>query len=212
IEENHVEALARLVEIAERIALHELDRTSADAAACRLERRKCGPIVLHHHHARRAARRRLETERTAAREKIEATQTLEPLAQPVEERLANSIRRRAQARTRGDFDAAAAEFTRDDSYFSFVRMHRSMVAALSWAARLKNGLARTREVLNTPVSELLTHRRVDESLFADLESALLQADCGVPATEWLIGALREKARKQKIEDADALKGALKESL
>ena len=87
-----------------------------------------------------------------------------------------------------------------------------MVAALSWAARLKNGLARTREVLNTPVSELFVRRRVDESLFEDLETALLQADCGVSATEWLITSLREKARKQKIEDGETLKRALKDSL
>jgi fused signal recognition particle receptor len=87
-----------------------------------------------------------------------------------------------------------------------------MVAALSWAARLKNGLARTREVLNTPVSELFVRRRVDESLFEDLESALLQADCGVAATEWLIASLREKARKARIEDGEALKRALKDSL
>ena len=39
-----------------------------------------------------------------------------------------------------------------------------MVAALSWAARLKNGLARTREVLNTPVSELFVRRRVESLL------------------------------------------------
>jgi fused signal recognition particle receptor len=87
-----------------------------------------------------------------------------------------------------------------------------MVAALSWAARLKNGLARTREVLNTPVSELFVRRRVDESLFEDLETALLQADCGVSATEWLVTSLREKARKQHIEDGDKLKAALKDSL
>ena len=87
-----------------------------------------------------------------------------------------------------------------------------MVAALSWAARLKNGLARTREVLNTPVSELFVRRRVDESLFQDLEAALVQADCGVSATEWLITSLREKARQQKIEDGEALKRALKDSL
>ena len=87
-----------------------------------------------------------------------------------------------------------------------------MVAALSWAARLKNGLARTREVLNTPVSELFVRRRVDESLFEDLETALLQADCGVSATQWLIQSLREKARKQKIEDGETLKRALKDSL
>src|SRR3954462_13005051 len=87
-----------------------------------------------------------------------------------------------------------------------------MVAALSWAARLKNGLARTRDVLNTPVSELFVRRRVDESLFEDLETALLQADCGVAATDWLLTSLREKARKDRIEDAETLKRALKDSV
>jgi fused signal recognition particle receptor len=66
-----------------------------------------------------------------------------------------------------------------------------MVAALSWAARLKAGLARTRDVLNTPVAELLTRRKIDEALFEELETALLQADCGVAATQVLIGALRK---------------------
>jgi fused signal recognition particle receptor len=82
------------------------------------------------------------------------------------------------------------------------------MVALSWAARLKSGLARTREVLNTPVSELLTRRRVDEALFEELETALVQADCGVPAAQALIGALRKK----KIEDGAALKQALKDAL
>ena len=86
------------------------------------------------------------------------------------------------------------------------------MVATSWAARLKAGLARTREVLNTPVSELFVRRRVDESLFEELETALLQADCGVSATQWLLDSLREKARKQKIEDGETLKKALKDSL
>src|SRR3954451_11554715 len=83
-----------------------------------------------------------------------------------------------------------------------------MVAALSWAARLKNGLARTREVLNTPVSELFTRRKVDESLYEDLETALLQADCGVAATQSLLAALR----KQNIADGEDLKAALKRAI
>src|SRR5690348_3877417 len=87
-----------------------------------------------------------------------------------------------------------------------------MVAALSWAARLKAGLARTREVLNTPVSELFVRRKVDEALFEELETALLQADCGVEATQWLIETLRTRARKDKIEDGEKLKAALKEAL
>ncbi|HEX2567817.1 MAG TPA: signal recognition particle-docking protein FtsY [Burkholderiales bacterium] len=83
-----------------------------------------------------------------------------------------------------------------------------MVAALSWAARLKAGLARTREVLNTPVSELFTRRQVDESLYEELESALLQADCGVAATQALLAALR----KQSIADGEELRAALKRAL
>ena len=86
------------------------------------------------------------------------------------------------------------------------------MVATSWAARLKAGLARTREVLNTPVSELFVRRRVDESLFEELETALLQADCGVPATQWLLDSLREKARKQKIEDGETLRKALADSI
>jgi len=82
------------------------------------------------------------------------------------------------------------------------------MVALSWAARLKAGLARTRDVLNTPVSELFVRRKVDEALYEELESALLQADCGVPATQALIASLRKK----KAEDGEALRQALKDSI
>jgi len=83
-----------------------------------------------------------------------------------------------------------------------------MVAALSWAARLKAGLARTREVLDTPVSELLPRRRVDEALYQELEAALLQADCGVAATQALVAALR----RRKLEDGAQLREALREAV
>jgi fused signal recognition particle receptor len=83
-----------------------------------------------------------------------------------------------------------------------------MVAALSWAARLKAGLARTREVLNTPVAELFARQRVDKSLYEELEAALLQADCGVAATQAIIASVRSK----KLEDGEALRGALKDAL
>jgi fused signal recognition particle receptor len=79
------------------------------------------------------------------------------------------------------------------------------MVALSWAARLKAGLARTRDVLNTPVSELFTRRKIDEALFEELETALLQADCGVQATDALISSMRKK----NLADGDALKQALK---
>ena len=83
-----------------------------------------------------------------------------------------------------------------------------MVAALSWAARLKAGLARTRDVLNTPVAELVARRTLDPSAYEELESALLQADCGVPATQALLSSIR----KSKIDDGAALKQALRNAL
>jgi fused signal recognition particle receptor len=86
-------------------------------------------------------------------------------------------------------------------------MHGFMVA-LSWAARLKAGLARTRDVLNTPVSELFARRKIDDALFEELENALLQADCGVAAAESLIASMRTK----KLPDGEALKQALRDSL
>ena len=87
-----------------------------------------------------------------------------------------------------------------------------MLAATSWAARLKAGLARTREVLNTDLGKLLARGKVDELLFEELESALLAADCGVEATRDLLDDLRARVKKQRIEDGAALKTALKEAV
>ena len=84
-----------------------------------------------------------------------------------------------------------------------------MLAASSWAARLKAGLARTRAVLGTDVGVLLCGRKIDDALFDELETALLSADCGVEATQSLIEELRRRARRDRIEDGEALKKALK---
>ena len=87
-----------------------------------------------------------------------------------------------------------------------------MLAATSWAARLKAGLARTREVLNTDLGTLLSGRKIDEALFEKLEAALLAADCGVEATQDLLQELRGRAKKDRLEDGAALKAALKAAL
>jgi fused signal recognition particle receptor len=87
-----------------------------------------------------------------------------------------------------------------------------MLAATSWAARLKAGLARTREVLGSDVSTLFGRRNIDEALFDELETALLSADCGVEATRALLDDLRDRVKKQRIEDGTALKAALKAAL
>jgi fused signal recognition particle receptor len=89
---------------------------------------------------------------------------------------------------------------------------KSSDAKGSWTARLRAGLARTREAVGGGLGALLGRRRIDEALFEDLESALLCADCGVAATRALIERLRERARAEGIEDGERLKAALKEAL
>jgi fused signal recognition particle receptor len=87
-----------------------------------------------------------------------------------------------------------------------------MLAATSWAARLRNGLARTRAVLGTDLGALFGRGVVDEALFEALETALLQADCGVEATNVLLERLRARARREAIAEPAALKRALQEEL
>ncbi len=81
---------------------------------------------------------------------------------------------------------------------------------LSWKERLKAGLSRTRDTLNTPIGELFTRGKIDDELLEELESTLLMADCGVEATTWLLDELRAKVKKEKIETPDALRAALTE--
>ncbi len=59
----------------------------------------------------------------------------------------------------------------------------------SWAARLRDGLTKTRSRL----SGLFTDRTVDPALFEEIETALLASDAGAEATRFLLAALRERA-------------------
>jgi fused signal recognition particle receptor len=87
-----------------------------------------------------------------------------------------------------------------------------MLAAGSWASRLRNGLARTRAALGGGLAGLFGRATVDEALFEELEAALLTADCGVKASGALIARLRERARAGRITEPQALKRALREEL
>ena len=76
----------------------------------------------------------------------------------------------------------------------------------SWMARLKAGLSKTSNSLNL----LFVGATLDEDLYEELESALLMADAGMDATEYLLTALRRRVKDDKLLDAAAVKAALKE--
>jgi fused signal recognition particle receptor len=84
---------------------------------------------------------------------------------------------------------------------------------LSWAQRLKQGLARTRTAFTGQIAGLFrVGARIDEALFEDLETVLLTADVGVDATQHLIQRLRDRVKRDKLTEAEQLRDALKAEL
>lgn len=77
--------------------------------------------------------------------------------------------------------------------------------ARSWLSRLKAGLSKTSSSLTT----LFVGARIDEDLYEELESALLVADAGVEATQFLLDGLKKKVKEEKLTEAAQVKQALK---
>jgi fused signal recognition particle receptor len=78
--------------------------------------------------------------------------------------------------------------------------------------RLKQGLTRTREVLNTDIRDLIGTRRIDDELLEEIETQLLSADLGVEATRQLIAQLTQRVSRKQLADGAALMQALREDM
>ncbi len=78
----------------------------------------------------------------------------------------------------------------------------------SWLSRLRSGLSRTGQ----SIGSLFVGVKVDAALFDELETALIMADTGVEATEQLLTTLRARVKKDRIEDAEGVRQALREVL
>ena len=86
------------------------------------------------------------------------------------------------------------------------------VPRASWGERLKAGLSRTRDTLNTPLTELFSRAKIDDELLEDLETTLLMADCGVEATHWLLAELKAAVKRERLETPAQLRSALANNL
>jgi fused signal recognition particle receptor len=74
--------------------------------------------------------------------------------------------------------------------------------------RLRQGLRKT----STGITQVFTGVRIDETLYEELESALLMADTGLPATEHLLTDLRRRVKESKTTDPAQVKGLLVEAI
>ena len=88
----------------------------------------------------------------------------------------------------------------------------SDIPAQSWAARLKQGLAKTRGLLGAQLGSLFGGGKIDAETYEELESILLTADVGIAATQRLLDNLKKRVKREQLEDTSALKVALKAEL
>lgn len=78
--------------------------------------------------------------------------------------------------------------------------------------KLVSGLEKTKASFVHQVERIMTGRKVDEELFEELEEILIQADCGVHTSLFLVDQLRERARMEKITEAEDLQAVLVEEI
>ena len=80
-------------------------------------------------------------------------------------------------------------------------------ARKTWLVKLKAGLRKT----GSSIATVFTGTRIDEALYEDLEAALLMADSGVKATQYLLDDLKKRVRDSRTSEPAAVKELLAES-
>lgn len=78
--------------------------------------------------------------------------------------------------------------------------------------QLEEGLKKTRRGIFADITALFDRSAIDEELFEDLESLLIQADLGVETTVELVEALREDIRRERITDPQQAKMFLRDQM
>ncbi len=79
-------------------------------------------------------------------------------------------------------------------------------------AKLKRGLTKTRDFLNTDIEELFAGGRqeIDDEMLEDLEALLIMADIGAETAADLVAGVRRKS--SRIRNAKELKAAIREEI
>lgn len=78
----------------------------------------------------------------------------------------------------------------------------------SWLDKLRQGLRKT----GSSIAQVFTGTQIDDALYEELEAALLMADAGVKATEFLLEDLKRRVKEAKATEPSAVRGLLVEAL
>lgn len=84
---------------------------------------------------------------------------------------------------------------------------------MSFFAKLKQSLSKTQEAFVGKLEQVfMNFKKVDENLFDELEEILISADLGVQTTDKLLTSLRNRVKKERLEDGQKVKEALQEEM
>ena len=79
--------------------------------------------------------------------------------------------------------------------------------------KLKQGLNKTKTSFEEKMNNVFSKfRKVDEELLEELEEALIMSDVGVETSTKIIAGLRDKIKKQNIQDEEGVRQALREEI
>jgi len=81
-------------------------------------------------------------------------------------------------------------------------------ARAGWLDRLKHGLRKT----GSSIAQVFTGTQIDDALYEELEAALLMADAGVKATEFLLADLKWRVKEAKATEPSAVRELLIDAL
>jgi fused signal recognition particle receptor len=105
-------------------------------------------------------------------------------------------------------NAAASEATSSTLVTATATVMPTERPRASWMARLGNGLRRTGQSIST----VFTGTKIDDDLYEELETALLMADAGVQATEYLLKDLKQRVKETATTEPSAVKALLATSI
>lgn len=79
--------------------------------------------------------------------------------------------------------------------------------------KLKNGLNKTKKSFDEKINNVFSSfRKVDEDFLEELEEILIMSDIGIDTSVKIINHLRERIKKEKIEDEEDVKKVLREEM
>lgn len=78
--------------------------------------------------------------------------------------------------------------------------------------KIKNGLAKTRDQLVTQIEWVISGKPIDESVFDEIEEAVILSDAGLETAELLMASLKERWKRGQVKTSEDVKKVMSEEI